>query len=146
MSNKHAAITNDDAALDDSAFGRLARHLAQALPSSDSRKEADLICFSHLRWDFVYQRPQHLLTRCALTRRVFFVEEPIFDNGSMSLEIKETAGNLNIVVPHLPEGLRSDVATTAVLKEMIHRMIRENDIREYICWYYTPMALDFTRG
>lgn len=31
----------------------------------------DLVCFSHLRWDFVYQRPQHLLTRCAQIRRVF---------------------------------------------------------------------------
>ena len=34
----------------------------------------DLVCFSHLRWDFVYQRPQHLLSRCAKERRVFFVE------------------------------------------------------------------------
>ena len=26
---------------------------------------AALICFSHLRWHFVYQRPQHLMTRFA---------------------------------------------------------------------------------
>jgi UDP-galactopyranose mutase len=74
------------------------------------------------------------------------VEEPVFDNGSLSLKINERARNLYVVVPHLPEGLRSDVATNAVLKEMVHRMIRDNDIREYICWYYSPMALDFTRG
>ncbi len=24
----------------------------------------DLVCFSHPRWAFVYQRPQHLLSRC----------------------------------------------------------------------------------
>jgi UDP-galactopyranose mutase len=36
----------------------------------------DLLCFSHLRWHFVTQRPQHLLTRCAKDRRVFFWEEP----------------------------------------------------------------------
>ena len=29
-----------------------------------------LICFSHLRWDFVFQRPQHLMTRFAATRQV----------------------------------------------------------------------------
>ena len=34
-------------------------------------QQPDLVCFSHLRWDFVYQRPQHLLTRCARDRRVF---------------------------------------------------------------------------
>jgi hypothetical protein len=45
-------------------------------PDSEMR---DLVCLSHLRWDFVFQRPQHLLTRCAGQRRVFFFEEPVFD-------------------------------------------------------------------
>lgn len=54
-----------------------------------AQMEPDLVCFSHLRWDFVYQRPQHLLTRCARDRRVFFVEEPVFCNGTMRLEIRE---------------------------------------------------------
>ena len=105
----------------------------------------DLICFSHLRWDFVYQRPQHLLKRCAQERRVFFVEEPIFDNGSMRLDISERDPNLKVVVPHLPQGLSSDVAKTAVLHDMIQRMLVENNIHQYLAWYYTPMALDFTR-
>jgi hypothetical protein len=35
-----------------------------------------LLCFSHLRWNFVLQRPQHLLTRAAKDYRVFFFEEP----------------------------------------------------------------------
>jgi UDP-galactopyranose mutase len=105
----------------------------------------DLLCFSHLRWDFVYQRPQHLLKRCAQERRVFFVEEPIFDNGSMRLDVSERDPNLKVVVPHLPQGLRSDVAKTAVLHDMIQRMLVENNIHQYLSWYYTPMALDFTR-
>lgn len=105
----------------------------------------DLICFSHLRWDFVYQRPQHLLKRCAQERRVFFVEEPIFDNGSMRLDISERDPNLRVVVPHLPQGLSSDVAKTAVLHDMIQRMLVDNNIHQYLSWYYTPMALDFTR-
>jgi hypothetical protein len=33
--------------------------------------------FSHLRWDFVYQRPQHLMRRLADHYRIFFVEEPL---------------------------------------------------------------------
>src|SRR5687767_8903832 len=104
----------------------------------------DLVCFSHLRWDFVYQRPQHLLTRCARDRRVFFVEEPVFGNASMHLDVQERDGGVIVVVPHLPEGLRSDVATTAVLKEMLRRLFAEHSIREYVFWYYTPMALSFT--
>jgi UDP-galactopyranose mutase len=105
----------------------------------------DLICFSHLRWDFVYQRPQHLLKRCARDRRVFFVEEPVFDNGSMRIEVHEREKNLKVIVPHLPEGLCSEVAKLAVLHEMVQRLLVENNIQQYLVWYYTPMALDFTR-
>lgn len=106
--------------------------------------EPDLICFSHLRWDFVYQRPQHLLTRCAQDRRVFFIEEPVFGNDSMRLDMREREAGVQVVVPHLPEGLRSEIATTAVMKEMTRRLFLDNDIREYVFWYYTPMALTFT--
>ena len=38
-----------------------------------------LVVFSHLRWDFVYQRPQHILSRLAATRPVVVIEEPIHD-------------------------------------------------------------------
>lgn len=109
------------------------------------QNKPDLICFSHLRWDFVYQRPQHLLKRSARDRRVFFIEEPIFDNGSMRMEVHERDKNLKIVVPHLPQGLRSEVAKLAVLHDMVQRLLVENNIQQYLSWYYTPMALDFTR-
>jgi len=104
----------------------------------------DLICFSHLRWDFVYQRPQHLLSRCARDRRVFFIEEPIFANSSMRLEVRETDSGVHVVVPQLPAGLRSEIAITAVMKEMTYRLFLEHAIDEYVFWYYTPMALKFT--
>ena len=107
-------------------------------------RQADLVCFSHLRWDFVYQRPQHLLTRCARERRVFFVEEPVFDQGSMRLHVTERENGVQVVVPHLPEGLRSEIATAAIMKDMTRRLLFDNGIREYVFWYYTPMALTFT--
>lgn len=110
----------------------------------DTSETTDLVCFSHLRWDFVYQRPQHLLSRCAKKRRVFFVEEPIFGNGSMRLETREAQADLHIVVPHLPDGLRSEVAINAVMREMTRQLFIDHDIDEYIFWYYTPMALNFT--
>jgi UDP-galactopyranose mutase len=98
-----------------------------------------------LRWDFVTQRPQHLLNRCAADRRVFFVEEPIFDDGSARLEISQRASGVWVVVPHLPEGLRSGVAVEAMLTGMIDRLFAERAIRDHVLWYYTPMALGFTR-
>ena len=118
------------------------------IPSSSSatngKNQPDLVCFSHLRWDFVYQRPQHLLSRAALDRRVFFIEEPIFINGSVRYEIHERDNGVRVVVPYLPEGLRSDVAIAAMMKEMIRRLFQQQAINDYVFWYYTPMALTFT--
>lgn len=44
---------------------------------SSSFNVNDLIVFSHLRWQFVTQRPQHILTIMAKSRKVIFIEEPI---------------------------------------------------------------------
>jgi UDP-galactopyranose mutase len=107
--------------------------------------EADLVCLSHLRWDFVYQRPQHLLSRCAKQRRVFFVEEPIFIQGPSRLEVSQREDGVYVVVPHLPEGLSSEVAVEAIQQAMIDRLFAEHQIRDYVLWYYTPMALGWTR-
>ena len=107
-------------------------------------EKPDLVCFSHLRWDFVYQRPQHLLTRCAHDRRVFFVEEPIYGNGSMRLDVREAEPGVYVVVPQLPDGLRSEIAINAVMKEMTRQFFLDHDIDQYVFWYYTPMALNFT--
>src|SRR4030095_5567149 len=109
-----------------------------------TRLQPDLVCFSHLRWDFVYQRPQHLLSRFARDRRVFFVEEPVFGNGSLRLDVRESEAGVHVVVPHVPEGLRSEIAITAVMKEMVRRLFADQGIHEYVFWYYTPMALSFT--
>lgn len=129
----------------------LNEHTQQALDgtvasrSGKANYPADLVCLSHLRWDFVYQRPQHLLSRAAQTRRVFFIEEPVLDEGSMRLDIRETESGVKVVVPRLPEGLQSEVAREAVLRQMVDRMLVTESLRDYVLWYYTPMALDFTR-
>jgi UDP-galactopyranose mutase len=117
----------------------------QPNPRQTKSSKPDLLCFMHLRWDFVYQRPQHLLSRAARDRRVFVFEEPIYDNGSMRLEVSESEEGVHVVKTYLPEGLRSDVATEAVLREMLDRVLAEHQIEDYVAWYYTPMALSFTQ-
>ena len=110
---------------------------------TNTSPSADLICLSHLRWNFVFQRPQHLMTRCAAERRVFFVEEPLTSaSESAHLEV-QTSGPVRVVVPHLPEGLSPDEIESAQ-RLLIDELIRAENIAEYILWYYTPMALAFT--
>lgn len=114
----------------------------------------DLVCFSHLRWDFVYQRPQHLLSRFARQQRVFFVEEPIFVEGPARVDIKKPQPGLYIVVPYLPKHLahsstivdelfRKEVET--LQRQLLNTLFMEYSIATYLLWYYTPMALTFSR-
>jgi UDP-galactopyranose mutase len=108
-------------------------------------KLPDLVCLSHLRWDFVYQRPQHLLTRFANERRVFFFEEPIFVDGPMHLDVSRRECGVWVVVPHLPKDLLSEEARDGVLRMMIDRLFVEHTIDAHLLWYYTPMACAWTR-
>ncbi|MEP1023947.1 hypothetical protein NDI50_24030, partial [Leptolyngbya sp. GB2-A2] len=106
--------------------------------------EPDLICFSHLRWDFVYQRPQHLLNRCAQARRVFIVEEPItIPEENSYLDISKRDCGVWIVVPHIAESL-SDEEFTLSLQQLLNALLAEAQIQQPILWYYTPMAVPFT--
>lgn len=110
-----------------------------------SAVEADLVCLSHLRWDFVYQRPQHLLSRFAKERRVFFVEEPIFGEAPMRLDVSQRDCGVYVVVPHLPKELAGEEALESVQREMIDRLFKDYDITEHLLWYYTPMAMPWTK-
>jgi UDP-galactopyranose mutase len=106
---------------------------------------ADLVCLSHLRWDFVFQRPQHLMTRFASERRVFFVEEPIFDADRPRLTVRRDGG-VQVVVPHLPAAMKADVRLSySAQRELLRRLCDEWRIDRPVCWYYTPMALNFSR-
>jgi Glycosyltransferase len=100
----------------------------------------DILCLSHLRWDFVYQRPQHLLSRFARQQRVFFFEEPIFSDEPSRLDISRREDKLTVAVPRLKHG--ENVNET--LRKMIGELRERERINEFVLWYYTPMALDFT--
>src|SRR5438874_10356528 len=104
----------------------------------------DLLCFSHLRWDFVFQRPQHLMTRFARERRVFFLEEPFHEAVEPRLDVSERDGGVRVVVPHLPERL-GEIATTGTLRALIESLLEEEEVQRYVCWYYTPMSLPYSR-
>lgn len=106
---------------------------------------SDLVVFSHLRWDFVFQRPQHLLIRHAKYRRVFYVEEPIFGMTDIPrLHLRETAENVLIIIPYLPNNMPEKDQNSALI-ELIDELVYEEEIIDFSIMYYTPMALSFTQ-
>jgi UDP-galactopyranose mutase len=105
----------------------------------------DIVCLSHLRWGFVYQRPQHLMSRFGLRSRVFFCEEPILGEATNPrLEVKAASEGVFVVQPMLPSGLEPE-ALDIVQGILLNAMMHEMDVRSYVLWYYTPLAVRFTR-
>ncbi|MEB3311781.1 MAG: UDP-galactopyranose mutase [Snowella sp.] len=105
----------------------------------------DIVCLSHLRWNFVFQRPQHLLSRCSQERRVFFVEEPIFKpEPGGRLDISNDQCGVTVVVPYLLQGMAQE-EINAALEGLLSDLLVDYQIHHYICWYYTPLAIAFTR-
>ncbi|WP_128544743.1 glycosyltransferase [Larkinella soli] len=102
----------------------------------------DLICFSHLRWNFVYQRPQHLLSRASRHWRVWFWEEPVHDQAEY-LEVRPAGPRLTVLVPHLPADTSEEKAET-LQRRWLHELTAGEGITDFIAWYYTPMAMSFT--
>jgi glycosyltransferase involved in cell wall biosynthesis len=104
-----------------------------------------LFCFSHLRWAFVWQRPQHLLSRAAKDYDVFFFEEPVFKPGVVpQLEISVVAPHITVLAPLLPQDAsKGDILS--LQKELVQDYIAEVSPRKRVLWYYTPMAMAFTR-
>lgn len=104
----------------------------------------DVLCLSHLRWDFVYQRPNHLMSRAARDRRVFFVEEPVSagdDGPGLRTVVRE---GVTVVTPTIPDGL-DEAATESALAALVDGLTRGERIDRPVVWYYTPMALPWTR-
>src|ERR1700730_16222272 len=102
-----------------------------------------LIVFSHLRWNFVYQRPQHLLSRIARNRSVWFVEEPIYDPSSAPhWERLSAERGVTVLRPHTPvssNGFSND--QMPALKTLMRQLLKEKSMPRHDVWFYTPMAL-----
>jgi glycosyltransferase involved in cell wall biosynthesis len=99
----------------------------------------DVVCLSHLRWGFVYQRPNHLLSRCARERRVFFVEEPVHGDGEDRIEVRHLEHGLHVVVPHLREGTNGH--SVEAQRSLLAGFFLDQRIERPVMWLYTPMAL-----
>ena len=115
--------------------------------SAPDPERSTLVCFSHLRWNFVFQRPQHLMSRFAEDMNVLYWEEPMTigpkETAFLQVRKAEDFPKVTVIVPHLPEGMNEE-AREATLKRLLDAQVAT--IRgSLITWYYTPMMLPFTR-
>ena len=104
----------------------------------------DVMCFSHLRWKFVFQRPQHLMSRCAERSRVYYLEEPLFQGSEISLKraICPLTG-VHVFTPFLPAQTPLETVST-LLQKLLDDLVQKERIQDFVAWYYTPMAMEFT--
>jgi glycosyltransferase involved in cell wall biosynthesis len=106
-----------------------------------------VVVFSHLRWDFVYQRPQHLLSRLAARHPVLFVEEPQHDPGGPARwDRSAPAPGVTVFRPRTPlaePGFHpAQLALVAAMLDEVREAAGPGGI---IAWLYTPMALPLAR-
>jgi UDP-galactopyranose mutase len=102
----------------------------------------ELLCFSHLRWDFVFQRQQHLMSRFAKRRRVFFIEEPLFESDNKE-HLRHTVcrrTGVHVVTPVLTPEHRPQ--PTELVKQLLGDFLKTERVLNPIVWFYSPMWLD----
>src|SRR5436309_816260 len=101
-----------------------------------------IVVFSHLQWDFVYQRPQHVLSRLATQRRVIFVQEPVYSDSEPFWELREAENGVLVCIPHTPVEYGGFVGEQVpLLIGMVKDLLESQEVYEYVAWLYTPMAL-----
>ena len=107
-----------------------------------------LACFSHLRWNFVYQRPQHLMTRAAAHESIAYFEEPVFSEIEAPrldhrIEHCNNSNDITVLVPQLPHGLDRELVAGAQ-RQLVDEWLKDKTAQDLTLWYYTPMARAFT--
>ena len=121
------------------------------LDASTSRR-FPLIVHCHLRWDFVWQRPQQLFTRLAADHPVLFIEDPLLGDGEPSLDLSEPFANVVRLVPRLSPDAPGDAdAQWALLLPLIERALRTHPLlagrfNDAVQWFYSPMSAPVLLG
>jgi len=114
------------------------------------RGASALVCFSHLRWNFVWQRPQHLLSRFARHLPVYVVEEPEFAEDDAPASVRmERRGDVTVITPVLPADPEPrwgfNDTTNPQIRDLLAPIFADlgllgEESGTLVAWYYTPMA------
>ena len=120
----------------------IADRLSQLLPASEWRApRPPLIVLSHVRWSFVTQRPQHLLTRLARHFDVYVVEEPVFADAEPALMSATHQDGVEVLTPRTKE-FASGFHDSQVfaMQPLLAEFIASRGLNEPLVWLTTPMA------
>jgi glycosyltransferase involved in cell wall biosynthesis len=127
-------------------FNTVARVNNSTYVPSERGAHLPIVVYSHLRWDFVWQRPQQILARLAAQHRIAFIEEPMWDAADTCLAITEPLQNIVRVVPKLNGGVQRD--TNAQCTEILGHLrvafaehpLLAGRFERVIQWFYSPMS------
>jgi glycosyltransferase involved in cell wall biosynthesis len=101
-----------------------------------------VVVYSHLRWNFVYQRPQHLLSRLASRWPIVFIEEPLPGAAADRIEPIDAAPGVTVWRPHVRGSQHGfHPSHQPVLKRLVAEELAAQGITAHWAWLYTPMAL-----
>lgn len=89
----------------------------------------DVIVFCHYRWQFVYQRPQHIIGRLATNLKVLFIEEPLLNPDS------NRSGNLIVMNDNL-HILQPNVQNIESIAHIIPEYVTNKSVP--VGWFYSP--------
>ena len=114
--------------------------------------QSELIVLSHLRWDWVWQRPQQLVSRLGKSeeRTTWFVEEPIQVAGELErnrLATAQTDGVTRVWL-EIPEQGRHVGFFDEVLPDYVEQLpqLVGPPGGERVVWIYTPLALELAEA
>lgn len=112
-----------------------------------------IVVFSHLRWGFVWQRPQQFLSRFAKKHPVLFFEEPFFDRPEGSepdVSYHRVMPNVTVATPHMAASWGTNPEMPHMLRKFaraaIERMNEDGSFDRPLLWYYSPMDSSWSLG
>ena len=112
-----------------------------------------ILAFSHLRWGFVWQRPQQFLSRLAMRHPVLFIEEPWFDLGDSEtprVELHQAMPNVAVAAIHMPRGWTGNAdlpqQMRALTKQSLEMVNEDGEFDSPLLWYYNPSDAAWTLG
>src|ERR1700745_2969339 len=95
-----------------------------------------ILTFSHLRWDFVYQRPQHLLSRLAARHRVIFIEEPVAVADSPEWQFARPEPGVLVCRPSTPSAQPGyHPEQIPHLRKLVRQLIEQEQLEDYVLWF-----------
>jgi UDP-galactopyranose mutase len=102
-----------------------------------------IVVLSHLGWDWVWQRPQHLLSRIARRHPVLFVMEPdlIETDDPPRLRTEDRGGNVTVAWPTFSLA-QSEAAGGHyhLISPLVDDWLARQGGADPVFWLYTPMA------